>query len=71
MLTWNLKKAVGTKETASGSVGVYYCEGECLSTDTKPTGYIGNGSKLLEMDTSSLYLFDETSSTWMKWGDTT
>ncbi len=41
-------------------------EGTCLSTDTKPTIY-GNGSMLMEMDTSTLYMFDETNSTWRAW----
>lgn len=40
-------------------------EGECLSTDTKPTIY-ANGSILLEMDTGDVYMFNETGSTWVK-----
>lgn len=41
-----------------------YVEGTCLSTDEKPVDNIGNGSVLLEMDTSKVYLFDEENSTW-------
>lgn len=41
-------------------------EGVCLSTDEKPTNY-GNGSMLMEMDTSTLYMFDEDSKTWGAW----
>ena len=41
-------------------------EGVCLSTDEKPTNY-GNGSVLMEMDTSTLYMFDEDSKTWGAW----
>lgn len=41
-----------------------YVEGTCLSTDTKPVDNIGNGSVLLEMDTSKVYLFDEENSIW-------
>ena len=41
-------------------------EGECLSTDQKPTN-VANGSKLMEMDTSKLYMFDEKNSTWREW----
>ncbi len=41
-------------------------EGTCLSSDTKPTAY-GNGSILMEMDTSTLYMFDEANRTWRAW----
>ena len=41
-------------------------EGTCLSTDTKPTTY-GNGSILMEMDTSTIYFFDEKNNTWRAW----
>ena len=44
----------------------HYIEGECLSTDTKPTNVM-NGSKLMEMDTGKLYLFDEANSQWREW----
>ena len=43
-----------------------YIEGEILSTDVKPLVY-ANGSKLLEMDTSKLFIFDETNNTWREW----
>jgi len=35
-----------------------------LSTDTKPTTGIKNGSTLLEMDTKKVFIFDETNSIW-------
>lgn len=38
----------------------------CLSTDTKPTAGIANGSLLLEMDTSKIYAFDEQNQTWLE-----
>ena len=41
-------------------------EGTILSTDEKPTEF-GNGSKLLEMDTSTLYIYDEQNATWRAW----
>lgn len=41
-------------------------EGVCKSSDTKPMNY-GNGSMLMEMDTSTLYLFDESSNEWRAW----
>lgn len=44
--------------------GKLYFEGECLSTDTKPTDGIMNGSKLLEIDTSTLYIYDQENGEW-------
>ena len=46
---------------------ITYIEGECLSTDTKPTENIYNGSKIMEMDTATLYMFDAESSEWIAW----
>lgn len=43
-----------------------YVECTCLSTDTKPD-HVANGSKLMEMDTATLYMFDEESKTWKEW----
>lgn len=40
-------------------------EGECLSTDTKPTEGIANGSCLIEMDTGDRFMFDEAGSQWL------
>ena len=37
----------------------------CLSTDTKPTTGVENGDKLIEMDTGTLYLYDEANKTWL------
>ena len=39
-----------------------------LSTDTKPTENVVNGSVFIEMDTSSIYFFDQAGKTWYKWG---
>ena len=41
----------------------------CLSTDTKPTTRITNGSMAIEMDTGDVYLFDEDNSQWLKFGE--
>lgn len=43
-------------------------EGECLSTDTKPTLNIANGSQMIEMDSSKVYFFDEASGDWLEFG---
>ena len=50
--------------------GKLYCVGECLSTDEKPTENIQNGSKLMEMDTATMYLYDEENKTWRPWNTT-
>ena len=39
-----------------------------LSTDSKPTEGVGNGSALIEMDTSKVYFFDAGNSEWLEWG---
>ena len=36
-----------------------------LSTDTKPTDAVRNGSKFVEMDTKTVYLFDEENQEWV------
>ena len=38
----------------------------CLSTDTKKTDGIANGSLCLEMDTGKFYGFDADTSTWIE-----
>ena len=49
--------------------GQTWCEGVCLSTDTKPTGEgIANGSRLMEMDTAKLYMYDAENAEWKEWG---
>ena len=44
----------------------FLIESVCLSTDTKPTTGIANGSLVLEMDTGKIYAFNETASTWIE-----
>lgn len=56
-----------TAKDAEGN-DLCYIEGACLSTDTKPTEGIYNGSKLMEMDSGKLFMFDAESSTWLEWG---
>lgn len=41
-------------------------ESVCLSTDTKPTTGLANGSLCLEIDTGKIYAFNETASTWVE-----
>lgn len=63
MVTWTKKVRQG--EDANG-VALYYCEGFCLSTDTKPTTGIANGSNVLEMDTGDAYAFNQAGTAWVK-----
>ena len=35
-----------------------------LSTDTKPTAEVPNGSVFIEIDTGAFFFFDEISQTW-------
>lgn len=44
-----------------------YFNAVCVSSDTKPTEGVRNGSICIEMDTSTLYFFDEASKTWRAW----
>ena len=57
MITWTAFKHTS---------GKIYREGVCLSTDIKPTSdeTMLNGSVLIELDTSTLYIYDEENSTW-------
>lgn len=43
-----------------------YVEVFCLSTDTKPTTGIINGSELIEVDTGKTYLFNEVAGDWVE-----
>lgn len=38
----------------------------CLSTDTKPTDGIANGSACIEMDTGKIFMFNEAGSAWVE-----
>ena len=49
---------------ADGSILSYYGDGVCLSTDDKPTGNVENGTKLLEMDTGKVWIYDSENTQW-------
>lgn len=38
----------------------------CLSTDTKPVDGVNNADVLYEMDTKSVFLYDEEHTVWIK-----
>lgn len=48
--------------------GEQYIEGVCLSTDSKPTEGIANGSRLIEMDTGTIYYYDKDGEQWLAFG---
>lgn len=47
-----------------GGSELEYVEIACLSTDTKPTSGILNGSRLVEVDTGKKFRFDEDGAAW-------
>ena len=55
-----------TKFTVSESTTMFG-----LSTDTKPTTGVVNGSAFIEMDTSTIYFFDAAGDQWLEWGAAT
>jgi len=57
---------VTINKSISRDAASQYIEGFCLSTDTKPTNGIENGSQLVEMDTGKLYFFDEDGGDWVE-----
>lgn len=63
MITYTVNRpAYGAAE---GKI-VNYVEGRCISTDDKPDN-VANGSILMEMDTSTMYMFDANAGTWRAW----
>lgn len=56
MVSYNMARVTG--------IAKRYIEGQCLSTDQKPTKNISNGSILVEMDTGKVFMFDEEHSAW-------
>lgn len=63
MITYTVERPA--HGAAEGEI-VNYVEGFCLSTDEKPTD-VANGSSLMEMDTKTLYFFDENARVWRAW----
>ena len=39
-----------------------------LSTDSKPTDGVSNGSCFLEMNTGKIYFYDADGAQWLEWG---
>ena len=55
-----------TNLTAAYMNGNILIEAACLSTDTKPTTGIANGSTCIEMDTGKIFMFNEAGSAWVE-----
>ena len=52
-------------QQADGTVKPWI-QGTCLSTEDKPTNVVF-GSRLMEIDTATMYHFNQNSSTWVAW----
>lgn len=44
----------------------YLQTGSCLSTDTKPTAGIANGSIIVESDTGTVFFYNEDDEEWVE-----
>ena len=53
-------------ETIKLANGKSLVQATCLQTDGKPKIY-ANGSIVLEMDTSTMYVYDEQNQIWRAW----
>lgn len=60
----SISKEKWMEKTDPNGKALYYREGSCLSTDTKPTEGWANGSTLLEMDTKKVYVYDAENEVW-------
>ena len=66
MISFDVERVI--KKNSPSNYSSHYKEGKCLSTDVKPTSGLANGSILIEMDTSKVFLFDEQNSLWREFG---
>lgn len=64
MITYN----VTDYEIRDDGSKVQEINGFCLSSDTKPTAGIANGSILTEMNTGKIYMFNEAGKAWVEFG---
>lgn len=53
------------QENIDPSGFLLYVEGFCDSDDSKPSGPFATGSKLTEVDTGSIYYYNEADSDWV------
>ena len=59
----NTKKTYPNDNAASNKALI---QAACLSTDSKPTAGIANGSICIEMNTGKIFMFNEAASTWVE-----
>ena len=45
---------------------VFYGEGSCESTDTKPTDRVATGSIITEVDTKKVFFYSEETEEWVE-----
>lgn len=64
MITKNEDIQWFNNNTVANYTTVYYG----LSTDTKPTENIANGSVFISMNTGKIYFYDFENATWLEWG---
>ena len=57
----NARDVSGGEVTVKNVVEVF-----CLSTDSKPTDYVADGSIAVEIDTGKVYFFNEASEAWVE-----
>lgn len=59
---------ITTNKRVTYSADLELIEAYGLSTDTKPTSGVANGSMFVEMDTGKIYFFDGTGEDWVEFG---
>ena len=57
-------ESFGEKDAQGNSVN--YAEYACTSSDTKPTSGLATGSICIEVDTGSVFFFNEASASWVE-----
>lgn len=67
MIRYTKRVPVASETEGNTTTYITYLEGNCNSTDTKPTKNVANGSNLIETDTGDWYFFNEETKTWSKW----
>lgn len=68
MITYKIEGRIKRDDAPGGYKRLV--EGMCISTDEKPTD-VANGSILIEMDTSKIYMFNEVTGEWLPWTSNT
>ena len=66
MITYLKKEEYSFNVDREQELGTDLVEIACLSTDTKPTDDIANGSILIEMDTGTIFMFDADGADWVE-----